>query len=389
MKNIKAILFPSLIATILIVILDLLTNSLNTQTNQWDFIYYIAMAKDGFSAENLASPFAYRYITTAIVYLLTNSGLSIEHGFRLVAYIGAFSQLLGIYLFIHWLTQSNRAAWLSMVVTAFSIYNIKFLLFDIYRPDHLAYALILIQTYFALEKKFIPLLLLTLIGSQLREFNLIPLFAYLFMLAKEKRDANFFKQLGLSLIFILPAIILPRLLIPVNEDYQIVGLSLEKLLNIIVLPLIPSVSINFIFSVFAYVLPLFLITSTQKIKSTFTKLKPEIKNYLIAYTFFVLMLSFFGGTDFTRFATFLFLPQIIFIGLLADELSNQKIIFVLICMFIFNRLWVHFPDWDVQAYRSFYGGFSLVLNSQTWLRILELSAFLVIGYFINRKTKVA
>ena len=108
--------------------------------------------------------------------------MSTEAGFRGLAYFGAALQLLGVFLFTHWLTRSAKGALIALLVTAFSLFNVKFLLFDVYRPDHLAYALILLQTYFALEDRFWPLLFSTILACQFREFNLIPLVAYLFAL---------------------------------------------------------------------------------------------------------------------------------------------------------------------------------------------------------------
>jgi hypothetical protein len=376
--------FP--ISILLIFILDLLTNSIDTSRNKWDFVYYIALAKDGFNADPLASPFAYRFFTPGLVNLLSKTGLSIESGFRLIAYLGAFAQLTGIFYFVSWATKSTRGAWIALFVTAFSLFNIKFLVFDPFRPDHLAYALILLQTYFAFERKFLPLLLLTLLGATLREFTLIPLLAYLFMLAREQESHTVaIKQSLVSALFVLPAVVLPRLLIPVTEDFQIVGLNAAGLLNAIALFFIPSFPVNFIFSVIAYFLPLLLLANLKDIKSAFQQIRPDHQNYLIAYISLVLFLSFFGGTDYNRFASFLFIPQILLLGWLAPKISNSKIAIALICLFIFNRLWMPFPDWDVQAYRNFYGGFALQLNMSTAYRFLELFLFLVIGFILNRR----
>lgn len=375
--------FP--ISFLLIIIIDLLTNTINTTQNQWDFAYYIALAKDGFNAEPLASPFAYRFFTPGLVHLLSLTGLSIENGFLVIAYFGAIAQLMGIFYFVMWLTRSNRGAWIALFVTAFSMFNIKFLVFDPFRPDHLAYALILLQTYFAFERRFLPLLILTIIGSTIREFTLVPLAAYLFMVAQDSKMRTLAAKQGLiAAILVLPAVFLPRYLIPVTENFQLIGLSTEGLLNAIALFFIPSFPINFIFSIIAYILPLFLLANLTDIRTAFQQLPDSRRSYLIGYLVLVLILSFFGGTDYNRFATFLFLPQIILIGLL-DQVSNTKLALTFFCLFIFNRLWMHIPDWDVQTYRDFFGGFALQLNLQTAYRYAELFLFIAIGVFMNRK----
>lgn len=375
--------FP--ISFLLIIIIDILTNTINTTQNQWDFAYYIALAKDGFNAEPLASPFAYRFFTPGLVHLLSLTGLSIENGFLVIAYFGAIAQLMGIFYFVQWLTKSNRGAWIALFVTAFSMFNIKFLVFDPFRPDHLAYALILLQTYFAFERRFLPLLILTIIGSTIREFTLVPLAAYLFMVAQDSKMRTLAAKQGLiAAILVLPAVFLPRYLIPVTENFQLIGLSTEGLLNAIALFFIPSFPVNFIFSIIAYFLPLFLLANLTDVRTAFQQLPNSRRSYLIGYSVLVLILSFFGGTDYNRFATFLFLPQIILIGLL-DQVSNTKLALTFFCLFIFNRLWMHIPDWDVQTYRDFFGGFALQLNLQTAYRYAELFLFIAIGVFMNRK----
>jgi hypothetical protein len=372
------------LSTIIVLGLDILTNAVDTKKYAWDFLYYIAMAKDGFNAQPLASPFAYRYLTPFIVNGISRiSNLSIENSFLVIAYLGAIAQLTGIFFFTNWLTKSRKGAYLAMLVTALSLFNIKFLLFDIYRPDHLAYILILLQTYFAFEKKILPLLITTIIASQIREFNIIPLVAYLIASWRAQERTLFVRNVSLSAVFMLPAIFLPRILIPVTENYQIVGLSQDGILTALLLPLIPTVDINFIFSLFAYLLPLLFITDIRTIKVTLANLPDDQRRYLYAYTILVLILSFFGGTDFFRFATFLFLPQIILIGLIAPQKSNIQIGLMLVVTFIFNRIWLPFPIWDKDQYLDFYGAFALRLSWTTLYRTLECIAFIALGLLLR------
>jgi len=376
------------ISALIVMGLDLLTNSIDIKKYAWDFVYYIAMAKDGFKAQPMASPFAYRYLTPLIVNGITRiSSLSIENGFLVIAYLGAIAQLTGIFFFTNWLTHSRKGAYLAMSVTALSLFNVKFLLFDVYRPDHLAYALILLQTYFAFEKKFLPLLITTVIASQIREFNVIPLAAYLIASwHTEERPANI-RRMFFSALLLLPVIILPRVLIHVTENYQIVGLSPDGILTALFLPLIPTVDINFIFSLLAYLLPLLFIADIKTIKAALEGLPTDQRRYFYAYTILVLILSFFGGTDFFRFATYLFLPQILLIGLIAPQKSNLQIGVMLAVTFIFNRIWMPFPIWNKDQYLDFYGAFALRLNGSTLYRILEGLAFIFLGVLLRKQNR--
>ncbi len=138
--------------------------------------------------------------------------------FYVIAYLGAIAQLTGIFFFTNWLTRSRKGAYLAMLVTALSLFNVKFLLFDIYRPDHLSYALILLQTYFAFKKKFLPLLITTIIASQIREFNIIPLIAYLISSWYSEERSVVIKQIFFSAIFMLPAIIFAESIDPCHGE---------------------------------------------------------------------------------------------------------------------------------------------------------------------------
>jgi len=133
-------LAPAAVAALLLAAIRLSTNSIDPNRFSWDLRYYIEMAEQGFAA-NLASPFAYRYVTPLLARWLSQ-GLSapVETGFAGLAYVGAFGQLLGVFVFTHWYTRSRPGAWLAMLFTALSLFNIKFLLFDAFRPDHLAYS---------------------------------------------------------------------------------------------------------------------------------------------------------------------------------------------------------------------------------------------------------
>jgi hypothetical protein len=374
-----------LLSTLVVIGLDWATNSLDTQKYAWDFRYYIGMAREGFYARPLASPFAYRYLTPLLVHGLFLLGISIEDGFRLAAYVGAIAQLSGIVFFTYWATGSRKGAYLAMTVTALSLFNVRFLLFDIYRPDHLAYGLILLGTYFAFERKFLPLLVTTLIGSQIREYTLVPLVAYLFSITRSKSRKQIIAEAAISGLTLLPAVTLPRLLIPVTENYQIIGLSKEGIITALTLPFIPSLDINFIFSILAYLLPLLVLADVKTIKLAFSSLSVERQAYLRVYIILVLAMSFFGGTDFFRFATFLFLPQIILTGLLAPQAANFQVAMTLVSVFIFNRIWLPFPIWDREKYLDFYGAYSLRLNWNTFFRFVEILVYIMAGLITRKK----
>lgn len=371
----------ALLAIILILALDALTNSIDIEKFNWDFQYYIAIARDGFDAQPLVSPFAYRYATPLIVKGLTWLGFSIEGGFRLLAYLGAFLQLVGVFAFTSWFSRSRKAAFLALLVTGFSLFHVKFLLFDVFRPDHFAYAFILLTTWLAFERRFVPLLLVTLAASQFREFTVLPLVAYLCSFAWMNPNRRAFHvQAALSALGLALVIGLPRLLLPVTEDVQFVNFAGDGLLRGLLAPFIALRDINFLYSIFSYLLPLLMIASLPQIQAAFRSLKLEVMRFLLVYTGLVLLLSFFGGTDFPRFATFLFLPQIILIGKLSDRVRNRALVFMLAGVAVFNLLWLPVPLDNMREYRDFYGGYHTQVTTVTIWRIVEMISFLMLGW---------
>jgi hypothetical protein len=368
----------------LIVGIDVFTNSVDTQAFTSDFLYYMAMARDGFHTAG-ASPFAYRYVTPMIVHELSSLlGVSIYAGFRSIAYVGAFCQLFGVFLFTNWFTHSIKGAYVALVVTASSLFNVKFLFFDVYRPDHLAYALILLQTYLAFRRKFVPLLLVTMVASQIREFNIIPLIAYLVSFLRDSNRSTVFKQVAFSVLGLAAAVGLPRLLIPVAENFQFADLSIDGLLRVLIAPLVLSRDANFVYTLIAYLLPVLMVAGLTEIRSVLAALAVEVRYFLFIYSGLVLAFCFLGGTDFSRFVTYFFMPQALMLGFLVPRRPRLDVAVMLVCTFLFNRIWLPFPSGPGESYVDLYGGYSTRFNLASILRALECIAFIVLGVGLRR-----
>lgn len=375
----------ALLSIVLMLVLDALTNSIDIEKFQWDFQYYIALARDGFEARPLVSPFVYRYPTPLLVKGLASLGLSIEGGFRLLAYLGAFLQLTGVFAFVHWFTRSRKAAWVTLLVTGLSLFHVKFLLFDVYRPDHFAYAFLLLTAWLAWQGRFVPLLLVTLAASQFREFTILPLIAYLCSFAWMNLDRRTFRiQAALSALGLALALGLPRLLLPVSQDFQFVSLSVDGLLRGLLAIFILPRDINFLYSLFSYLLPLLMIASPSQVRAAFRSFSPESRRFLLIYTALTLLLSFFGGTDFPRFATFLFIPQILLIGTLSGQVPNRSLLLMLPSIALFNLLWLPIPLGSMEEYRDFYGGYHTQVTAVTLWRIAEMSLLILLGRLVGR-----
>ena len=128
-------------AVMLMLTIDLLTNSLDIQKLKWDHVHVIALAEYGYTLDNpfLAAPFAYRFAPVIVRGLMDGLGLTFIQGFGLLATVGVTLQLWLSYLLARQLGARFRAALLIMLTLGLSLYYVKFLLFDIFRPESLGF----------------------------------------------------------------------------------------------------------------------------------------------------------------------------------------------------------------------------------------------------------
>jgi len=364
-------------------LVDLLTNGV-TEKYLFDSNFYLGLAERGFEADLFVAPFIYRYATPLLARTLHQfTSLSIYKSFKLLTYIGLTGQLFGIYLVVNYLTRSRKGAYAGMLVVAFSMYNMKYLLFDVYRADTLAYALILLCTWFALKRRFLLLILVTAVGLQVREFVAVPLLAYLI---SEVRQRGFRKSLNTILISLLALFVaagLPRLLFPLAGNEQEVKFSLEGIRQLLYLLSLWKRDINLVYVCLAYFLPFFILYRPSKRDALKNLLSEEHWSFFLGYLSLVFLLIVVGGTDMERFASYFFLPMAVFVGLLVINRSLISVAMVVIFQFIFNRIWLPFPIWDYELFAGFYGGWSNIINPTTLWRYVEVSSYVLFGNVVT------
>jgi hypothetical protein len=380
----RDIFIASAVILLLIFLIDKFTNQIDILKYDWDFNYYIALSQYGFNARPLLTPFAYRYITPFLAALFRIVlGVSTNWGFKIVAYLGAFGQLMGIFLIAHYFTHSKKSSYVAMLVTAFSLFNVKFLQFDVYRPDHLAYAFILLEFYFVLKGQFIPLLIATAIGVQIREHTIIPLIAYLLSIVVNKDWKLLIKNLLPSAACIFIAFVLPRLLIPVQGTVQKTDFSLAGLGALVTTPLMVNNDLNFLFTSVVYFLPFLMLFTVKRFKRTLLHLSMEVQLFLIFYTILSLLMSLYGGSDLMRYATYLFLPNFLLVALFCGFISNLEIGVMVVTTFLFNKIWLSIPMDTMDHYLDFYGGYGARVNLTTAERFAEFLVFIAIAISIR------
>jgi hypothetical protein len=387
-----------LVAVAVIIILDRLTNRLDDlKGHVWDFVYYIDMAKNGvWGNPHLGAPYAYRFITPLIARGINLAlGKPIYFGFKVTAYVGLIGELFGLYLLARRLKANFVMALLVVLTTALSLFNVKFLVFDFYRPDQLAYPLLVFSILALLDNQWGLALGLSTFGLLTREYLIIPPLIILYQclrewLADRRSWRPVLKALTVGVCVGLVSI-LPRALIPVTFTQQILDpvhdpAYLQKLVG---MPLDPVRDTNFAFNLFAYFMPLLILASAQRLKRAWAAIRP-IQAWFWIYVAVNLVGMMYGGTDMMRYVTFFFIPQSLLLAyVLREDIHLLEVLYLVIAMIIFNRLAYPFPIWDFNAYLNFYGGYGDHLDASSLQRWIELAGFIAGGqalrWLVHRK----
>ena len=368
--------FMGVFLLLLIIIIDTITNTFDINKYIWDFKYYIAFAKDGFDMKDLISPVAYRYMTPFLASLIHGIfHVSIPEAFKVLAYIGLWLQLMGIYIFILFYTKSIKGAIVATLSVAFSAVNVKFLLFDPYRPDLFAYFIVTVAVYLAFEKRVLWLMLVTAIGVQFREFTLVPLLAYFMSLVLNKEWQEIKIYVVPFIFTLIISVFVPRWVIPITESYQYV----KNFNDLLTVPLNKWRSFNWLYTILIYFMPTFILLSIARVKNLKEKITYEYFTFILMYTLLVALLSMYGGTDLSRFTTFMFIPQIIFVGYLSIYASKIELIYLLVTVFIFNKIHTQIIVGDV----NWYGGYDNIVTSSTYMHLIWMS-IIIVGAIILR-----
>lgn len=354
-----------------------------TECYYGDFLYYYNMAEFGlFDSPNLDAPYAYRYLTPLIVRLITiASGTYTKLGFVILVYIGTFMQLIGIFWLSRMFGFGKRTAFINLLLLAGSLANVKFILFDPYRPETLAYPMMILAIYLMIHKPFYLLTVATFIGIQIREFLIVP---YLIGLIVEIRRWFWVRSRGQimvmigSMVLIIATILIPRLCFPIGHDQQWVDPfhKSDTVKRPLEAPVNMHRNMNYLFSLFGFLLPSILLYILHPLH----RIWGEIWNrhrWFYAYTGMILISAFYGGTDFPRFMSYLFIPQALLVGyLIQEDITIVKILFVFAAVITFNRLYLPFPIWNADEYIGFYGGYDDVINSLIIHRYHELASWI-------------
>jgi hypothetical protein len=265
-------------------------------------------------------------------------------------------------------------------VTAFSAVNVKFLLFDPYRPDIFAYAIVLAIVYLIFEKRVLLAMMASAIGVQFREFAIVPLIAYFASLVVSREWHTFRRYIIPLMITLVVAVLLPRVIIPVTQSYQYV----KGVTDLWRIPMDWWRDFNWLYTIFIYFLPTYILLTKERFRKMKERIPAGHMRFIVLYAMLVALLSLYGGTDLSRFATFMFLPQIIFVGYLSIYAHRVELVYLIVSVFFFNKIHTEIPVWDFNLSLDWYGGYANLVTKGTYMHLLWV-VLIVAGAVIIRK----
>lgn len=352
-----------------VVALEVTTGLIDVRRFTWDNVRYIRMAETMFEPEAMVSPFAYRWGTPLLARFASDAlGVSLVTGFRLIAWTGAVCQLVSVYYLVLVVTRSTKAAWAGWFATLLSVWNVRFLMFDPFRPDHLAYPMVILASLAVARRRWGWVIALTLLGAPFREFTVIPLLAVIAVLILGREWRGLLRWGAPFAVTLAIAVVAPRLLITTVDSRQTVDVgSFDS--DIVRLLLFWQRHINIVLGYFSYAVPALMLFSVRRWQAFWTSLDVDFRRYLAAYSTGVFALVFMGGTDIHRFVTFMVVPLALLVGGLAQQARPIELVVALAGVVWFNRLAEPIPDRVINEYKDFWGGWSGRINDATASRI--------------------
>jgi len=363
--------------------------STNTMPPRWDARYYVNMAQHGVAGNpNLRAPFAYRigmpFMSRAVAALLS---VSIEMGFRIVAWGFAVFLLMGIFAIAREFTEDYRHALMTMLLLSLSATHIKFSLFFYTLVDVSGYALIVAAFWALITRRLILCLIVSSVGLLFKEWLAIPWFILCLSLAgtlwhtKSRHDFAF---LVISIASGASMILLPRIYISVASTGQFLDPINDPrtLRGLISVWSEDARLFNIFYAMASYWLPTLILLTSSRFHRLWSDLKGFCLNVMSSCLVLVLLLTMYGGANIFIFVSYSVAVQAIVVALLFRYgIGTAEKIYVVVAMLLYNKilLSIPLPAESLAAYIDFYGGWSTRVTLSTLMRFIEIGVFVLLA----------
>ncbi|WP_162909920.1 hypothetical protein [Aggregatilinea lenta] len=368
---------------LIVIGLDLFTNLMDRSRYLWDFVVYFDMAENGLVGNpNLWAPFVYRFLTPLLAgNLAALLSVSTETGFVILNYVGGIWQLVMVYVLAEHFSRRAWHAWTAVAAIALSLYQIKYMFWDVARPDPLAYPLMAIAVLALFHKRYGMCVAVSCIGLLTREFLIVPPIVLELLLLQDywrTRSRATLRWMVFTFVLVSLFVIVPRALIPIYDTGQYVDPVNDpgSLKNLLRAPLSERRDFNFAFNLISYFLPVLLLLTPDRARRAWADLA-GYRWFLLFFIVPVLVLTMYGGTDLSRFVTYLFIPLVMMlVVMLRHGIPAVEVLYMLVAVAIYNKIFLPIPDL-LDPILDFYGGYDNRVNVVTLMRLYEVAAFMV------------
>lgn len=293
---------------------------------------------------NQTAPWAYRPITPLAARAISDVlGQPLEIGFSVLSFMSLVAQLVLVFAFARHFGADFRASILVMVFTGLAYYNLRYSLADIYRPDTLAYPLMLLGLLTYFQNRTGWCILICCIGILTREFLAIPALLLGLKLTIDlirKPSRATLGWLLLAVIAVGAVVILPRTFIPVVRSAQIFDPqhNPDAVRYLLIQPLtnVPR-NVEFLAALVSYLLPTLLLITPERLRRAWAALA-GYQTIFVLYTILVLALTMYGGSGIQRYITYLFVVQAVLLAIWLKEVTWGEWVVVLFLTAAANRV---------------------------------------------------
>lgn len=382
-----------LVAAVVVLLVGRFNNRLNPE---WDMSYYQDMAANGLLGNHhLVAPFAYRPAAPLVIGAIARAAhTNYTDTFRACAQVMSMVFILACFVFAKVNQGSDRAALFAAVLIALNMAIVKWSILAGSMVDIYAYPLLLLGFWAVLARRFYLVLLVSAAGLFVKEFLLLPLVTQAGMLIYDNYRTNrrkLIRTMALTCAVIVVCFVMPRVLIPIVDSFQDIDPhQLWKLRRLISYPANPKRWFNITFAYLAVWLPALLLFTRRRGQLVRDRLCPH-RTAIFVFLAFHLLLVMYGGTNIVIFVTYSVPAEMLALVILLDspDLQRWEPFAALTVVILFNREWmsIPLPQYDLDRYLNFYGGYYHLVTWRSVWRLAEACAYTV-GFWAVRTVAI-
>ncbi len=353
-----------LYAIILVGGIDLLTNPIDIMAEGYsksDLQFYIDMSRHGIlNNPNTVSPFAYRFVTPLLARYISDAlSVDLQMSYAMIAYVGITANLILVYI----LAKRFNDNWLDrmfvVTIVAFTMYTLKFLMFNPYSDDTLGYPLLMLAVLFYLSKRYVLVLAVCYTGLFVREFLAIPVVLVSLDFLRDylkTRNMSDIIRAAFPILILGALIIASRLLIPVHKSYQFIDPFVKNpgtSKNLMAF-LFWRRDINILLAFVGNYMPVFLLWALTGSRGQLKKVLTDNSYWVVPLFGLDMLLTLYGGTNVGIFIMYTLPIIVMCLATVSKGSSALQKTAVIVSTAYLNNVFTEVPAHDRQKFLDWF-----------------------------------